>query len=331
MAALPVDWTSKNFWQRNAYRDAQSSSPGDCGPATVGCALDIASMADYDVGTRPYGGNVFSTNKRDAQNKRRSDVMALIRSKAHAPAFGATSQAQMHTAFEAFGTEFAAINRQPPSARKLYPGNWTTDLKPDLVAGRFASLGIWRQPLKDSGLMGGELFVGKHAILVGFYDNGVIVPGVETVLCFDPLLDGRYPGYKQGPIRIPLSVVKSASDLYTPGSNAASPNVVYGWTFTPRGHLGTGVTITAISAANPTHVTTATAHGLSTGDWILISGSNSTPALTGPYQVTVLDDTHFTVAVNVTGAGTAGTWTDSDDTGVGTGEVPFIPCQDEPL
>lgn len=71
--------------------------------------------------------------------------------------------------------------------------------------------------------------------------------------------------------------------------------------------LGKSGSITAISIANPTHVTSAN-HGLVSGEAILIAGTNSTPALTGPYTVTVLDGNTFTVPVNVTVAGTAGTW-----------------------
>lgn len=66
-------------------------------------------------------------------------------------------------------------------------------------------------------------------------------------------------------------------------------------------------TITNISVANPTVVTSAN-HGLTTGRSIVISGSNSTPAINNAYQVTVIDANTFTVPVNVTVAGNAGTW-----------------------
>ncbi len=66
-------------------------------------------------------------------------------------------------------------------------------------------------------------------------------------------------------------------------------------------------TITAISIANPTHVTSRN-HGLITGDVITAAGSNSTPTIDGVHTVTVLDVDHFTITVNVTGAGTTGTF-----------------------
>jgi hypothetical protein len=66
------------------------------------------------------------------------------------------------------------------------------------------------------------------------------------------------------------------------------------------------VAITGISAASPTVVTTAAAHGFTSGQTVTIAGSNSTPSIDGSRVVTVIDSTHFSVAVNVTTAGNAG-------------------------
>ena len=68
------------------------------------------------------------------------------------------------------------------------------------------------------------------------------------------------------------------------------------------------VNITSSSIANPTVITTATDHGLQTGDSVLIAGHTSvTPALDGAYTVTVTGATTFTVPVNVSNDGTGGT------------------------
>jgi Prealbumin-like fold domain len=67
------------------------------------------------------------------------------------------------------------------------------------------------------------------------------------------------------------------------------------------------VAITAISAANPAVVTTSIAHGLTSGQTVTITGSDSVPSIDGPQVVTVIDSTHFSVPVNVTTAGTTGT------------------------
>lgn len=71
--------------------------------------------------------------------------------------------------------------------------------------------------------------------------------------------------------------------------------------------------ITGNTAANPTVVTTALAHGLGTGDIIQIFNSNSTPSLTGQHEVTVLSPTTFSVAVHVTVLGTTGYFINNDD------------------
>lgn len=75
-----------------------------------------------------------------------------------------------------------------------------------------------------------------------------------------------------------------------------------------NGYAAAAVNISASSVANPTHITTATPHGLVTGDTVEIaSHSGSTPSINGIKVVTVLDATHFTIAVNVTVGGTGGT------------------------
>jgi len=70
---------------------------------------------------------------------------------------------------------------------------------------------------------------------------------------------------------------------------------------------GTG-TISGNTVANPTVVSSSN-HGLVTGQTITISGSDSTPSLDGDHVVTVTGVNTFTVNVNVTVAGTTGSWT----------------------
>ena len=66
-----------------------------------------------------------------------------------------------------------------------------------------------------------------------------------------------------------------------------------------------GLTISANTVANPTIITTER-HNLDTGDSVTISGSNSTPTINGTHTVTRVSATTFSIAVNVTTAGTAG-------------------------
>lgn len=66
--------------------------------------------------------------------------------------------------------------------------------------------------------------------------------------------------------------------------------------------------ITGIAVASAAVVTSAN-HGLSTGDTIYISGTNSTPVIDGSRVVTVIDANTFTVPVTVTVLGNTGAWT----------------------
>lgn len=71
---------------------------------------------------------------------------------------------------------------------------------------------------------------------------------------------------------------------------------------------GANPAISSNTLANPTVITTSAPHGLISGNSITIAGSNSTPVIDGARTVTVLTTTTFTVPVNVTVAGTAGTY-----------------------
>ncbi len=69
-------------------------------------------------------------------------------------------------------------------------------------------------------------------------------------------------------------------------------------------------TITAITAANPGVITSA-GHGLTVGvtTTVVISGSNCTPSLNGTQTVYVVSSSQLRTTVNITGAGTTGTFT----------------------
>ncbi len=63
--------------------------------------------------------------------------------------------------------------------------------------------------------------------------------------------------------------------------------------------------ISTISAANPTVITTVLPHGLSTGAVIYVDNSDSTPTIDGgPYTITVTGASTFTIPVSVSTAGT---------------------------
>jgi hypothetical protein len=78
--------------------------------------------------------------------------------------------------------------------------------------------------------------------------------------------------------------------------------------------------ITSNSIANPSVVTTPVPHGLTTGDIVLISGvATSSPTINGEFTVTVLTTTTFSVPVNVTVAGTGGSFVRSNTANGGAG------------
>jgi hypothetical protein len=69
------------------------------------------------------------------------------------------------------------------------------------------------------------------------------------------------------------------------------------------------IPITSNSLANPTVVTTPVPHGRTTGDVILVSGvATSTPTINGAQTVTVTGLNTFTLPINVTIAGTGGSF-----------------------
>lgn len=80
------------------------------------------------------------------------------------------------------------------------------------------------------------------------------------------------------------------------------------------------IPITSNTLANPSVVTTPIPHGLTTGDIILISGvSTSSPTINGQRTVTVISSVSFSVPVNVTVAGTGGTFVRANSSAGGVG------------
>lgn len=113
--------------------------------------------------------------------------------------------------------------------------------------------------------------------------------------------------YLSGPTDVPGQMLLETRDLQDPvftvlESSASVGNTNFNPTIAPKS------TIAAITVANPTQITTSARHGMSTGDKVAIVGSNSTPSVDGVYVVTVIDNLNFTIPVNVTVAGTSGSF-----------------------
>lgn len=78
---------------------------------------------------------------------------------------------------------------------------------------------------------------------------------------------------------------------------AADPNTALNW-FAP-------VNISSSTNANPTVITTAVAHGLTTGDVVEIVGHTTNTNANGTWVVTVITSTTFSVPQSANGAGGA--------------------------
>lgn len=110
----------------------------------------------------------------------------------------------------------------------------------------------------------------------------------------------------------------STNNLYIQNSrvgyttNAVDVNTTFTIT-TATEHQGRGNTVTASGSITSisiaaSAVVTSVDHNLTTGDYITISGTNSTPMLNGVHQVTVISSSTFSIPVTTTVGGSAGTW-----------------------
>ena len=81
-------------------------------------------------------------------------------------------------------------------------------------------------------------------------------------------------------------------------------NDVTGLSFNPD--IGPEGDITAIGTGNPSLITTASAHGLITGDEVVITSTNSAPQVNGLFTITYVSDTSFAIDKTVISVGTSG-------------------------
>lgn len=100
---------------------------------------------------------------------------------------------------------------------------------------------------------------------------------------------------------VPGKIFFEARDLSTNPFYLISNSETVGASFSPN--ISPDNKILSISVANPTIITSLTPHGLTSGNQIVISNSNSTPSIDGVKIVTVLSTTTFSIPVNVTVAG----------------------------
>lgn len=118
--------------------------------------------------------------------------------------------------------------------------------------------------------------------------RSITITGSNTI----PSIDGIYQVTVLSPttFSIPVAVTNNGVDVIT--------NIAVQQT----------TTISSISVATPTIITTTSPHLLLTNEIINISGSNSTPSVNGLQEVTVLSPTTFSIPIDVTIAGTSGSF-----------------------
>lgn len=126
--------------------------------------------------------------------------------------------------------------------------------------------------------------------------------------------------YVSGPDDLPGLIEFEARTLGDPNFYVMASDDATAQKFNPALQTGNYETISAISVANPT-VVTSVGHGLSTGNTIVITGSDSTPSIDGMKTVTKIDNDNFTVDVDVTIAGTTGNFTTTANALAGDNEV----------
>lgn len=127
-----------------------------------------------------------------------------------------------------------------------------------------------------------------------------------------------YAYYLSTSNQVPGQMFFESKDLNADPFYILASRVDVGQSFNPE--ISPVSTITNISLANPTTITTASPHGLQNDDIVVISGSNSTPSVNGAYSVTVTGLNTFRIPVNVTVTGTLAYWSKAVDTEVSEDE-----------
>jgi hypothetical protein len=142
----------------------------------------------------------------------------------------------------------------------------------------------------------------RDRIYVWMVASALSVQG-EALGAFDPTVYGKRQSLAVGVLANPLAYLERFVVAAAGQSNIAAD-------------VSAPVLISSSTAVNPSVVTTAAAHGMATGDTVVIAGhatntvlNNSTAGSPSAWAVTVLTTTTYSVPVSGTGAGTGGTST----------------------
>ena len=114
-----------------------------------------------------------------------------------------------------------------------------------------------------------------------------------------------YGFYLSGAFDVPGKMQLEARDLQIESEFfMLANNSVTGLSFNPA--ISPIASISSISVAANTVITTSTPHGLTNLDFVVISNTNSTPVVDGIYEITYISPTSFSIAETVTVSGNRG-------------------------
>lgn len=161
----------------------------------------------------------------------------------------------------------------------------------------------------------GENFTLKQVLLSNLVSPGQAID--ETARSLVRVINKQTGGitqayYISGPTSPPGQIQLEAKTFLDGMFYVQANNSGVGTSFNPA-ISPVNANITSISVANPTVVTTSLPHNLINGNKIFITNSNSTPIINGEYSVTRINNTSFTIPVNVTVAGTQASWSNIAD------------------
>jgi hypothetical protein len=117
-----------------------------------------------------------------------------------------------------------------------------------------------------------------------------------------------YARYLSGPEDLPGIILFEARELTDVNFYIATNDSAVTSSWSPElPAIETVVDVTFSAGSNSPANIQATGHGLVTGTNVYVYSPNTTPAIAGEYQVTVVDANNFTIPINITGEDNAGT------------------------
>jgi len=254
-----------------------------------------------------YAGTQFNVFLVDGYN--------LAPSLSEAVTMGKESITQQTNAFNATSEEHTPLNLEKGV---LSVGNGFFDAVTDPIHGAVgSSQGISRivcAAIEDN-------IIGRH--FMGF--QGAIDSKFELLDSRDGLVRANVTYLISGNVEegiIVQHLTAYTADWDTKTGGAGAPDSPLDFTIDPQNRV---MEIASNSMANPTIVTMKTfngnpiPHGLTSTDLVFFSGSNSTPTLNGSRVATVISPTTFSVPVNVSVAGTLGSFVRENSNAGGVG------------